>query len=534
VSDTRTEEVREPPQIDPVDTQFPSGEAGLWVSTDGLGNCSSAKSHEELETMKCDVAVVGCGVAGLSAAIAASEKGARVIVLERSPKDVRGGNSRYSDANFRMSSETEISDDFEESLVRQSVGFIHPKLVQLTLKPYDQWPPILKAYGFTDPELISAFSDGVPYVVGWLKGLGIGFLEVLPFISSRLEKRIAPSGGGEALVETLAEVAERKGVTFLYETTARSLIQNKKGEIRDVKVWSNSEGNKVLNSRAVILASGGFQGNLEMMVRYMGHNAYFARPVAPGGLYNKGEGIEMALEVGAAPAGQYDSFHATPTDPRSGLDSSYIFTFNYGILVNQAGKRFIDEGSGESDVIYAEVARATLRQPGGKAYLIHDSKIEEVENYRRALVTDRRPVKAGSIEELASKLEIDRTGLEITLREYNRAVQEEGHFDPLRPDGKRTRGLEPPKSNWARTINEKDLMAFPVMCDSVFTFGGIKTTPNAEVLNRDGYPITGLYAAGEMTGWYYGSDVGSTSVLRGLVFGRKAGDFATEYVRRAG
>lgn len=208
-----------------------------------------------------------------------------------------------------MSSETEISSDFEDRLVKNSVGSIDPKLAQFTLKPYDQWPPMLKAYGFTDPELISTLAEAAPDTVAWLKDLGIRFLEASSFISSSI-KRIEPSGGGEAVVEALATAAENEGITFHYETTARSLILNEKAEVRGVRAWSHLKGNIDFQSEAVVLASGGFEGNLEMMVRYVGSHAYLTRPLGPGGAYCKGEGIEMALNIGAAPAGQYDAFHA--------------------------------------------------------------------------------------------------------------------------------------------------------------------------------------------------------------------------------
>jgi tricarballylate dehydrogenase len=120
--------------------------------------------------------------------------------------------------------------------------------------------------------------------------------------------------------------------------------------------------------------------------------------------------------------------------------------------------------------------------------------------------------------------------LEETIRNYNAAVQP-GEFKPLVLDGKCTKGIFPPKSNWATVIDEKDLRAIPIMCANVFTFGGVKVTPHAEVLNRDGYVISGLYAAGEVMGIYYGSYVGATSVLRGLVFGRKAGEASAQYAK---
>ena len=144
--------------------------------------------------MNTDIVVVGCGVAGLSAALNAAKMGAKVVLLERSDKKNRGGNSRYTESYFRMQNENEVSEDFEEKLAQNSMGTIDPELLKLTHQAYDKWPPVLKSYGFTDPELIFSFSQDVPKTVAWLKELGIKFLDASPFLT-QTTKRIAPSGG---------------------------------------------------------------------------------------------------------------------------------------------------------------------------------------------------------------------------------------------------------------------------------------------------------------------------------------------------
>lgn len=483
--------------------------------------------------MDCDIIVIGCGVAGLSAALSAAERGMRVQLLERSDKKNRGGNSRYTEAFLRITSEKQISDDFEEMLAQNAAGAIDPEFLKQTTTAYDEWPAMLKSYGFTDPELISSFAENVPHTIAWLKSFGIRFLKVKPFATQELiAERMAPSGGGEALVENMASAAEKLGVVFNYETSGKELIQNNKGEIQGVVAYSAKNGFRDFKSKTVILACGGFQGNLEMMTRYLGKHSHHTRPVAPGGIYNKGEGIEMALKLGAASAGQYDAFHAEPIDPRSGNPEAIVGIFIYGILINKDGQRFVDEGSNFYELIYEDVSRSILMQKDGIAYFIFDSKIADVPNYEIRVKTDKEPLKANSIKDLGLKIGVDPLRLEKTIGSYNASVQD-GNFDPTVPDGKCTLGLEPPKSNWARKINENDLMAFPVMCANCFTFGGLKITPNAEVVNRDGGVIPGLYAAGELVGLYYGSYVGSTSVLRGLVFGHRAGKSAADYCAAA-
>ena len=141
------------------------------------------------------------------------------------------------------------------------------------------------------------------------------------------------------------------------------------------------------------------------------------------------------------------------------------------------------------------------------------TKLKDVGNFQRQIGSEVPPVKAGSIEDLATALGIKPSALKATIEEFNAAVQE-GDFTPVVPDGKRTRGIAPPKSNWARTIEGPEFMAYPLVCTNVFTFGGIRVSPKAQVVNTDGYVIPGLYAAGEVIGLYYESYVTSTSYLQ--------------------
>ncbi len=264
-----------------------------------------------------DVLVVGCGIAGLSAALTTAQAGARVAILERSPKAVRGGNTRYTEAYLRMKDERQVTDDFENRLAENSGGYIEPTFLESTLKSYDDWPPILRAYSFTGPEIIMTFASRVPDSIAWLKTFGLRFEPESSMFLTSSAPRMAPVGGGEALVETLAGAAEKEGIDFHYETTAKKLILNEKDNITGVRAWSSSTGPAEFRAKAVILASGGFQGNAEMLARYLGSEAYLLRPIAPGGRYDNVEGIQMSLDIGAAPAGQYGSFHADPIDPRS-------------------------------------------------------------------------------------------------------------------------------------------------------------------------------------------------------------------------
>jgi tricarballylate dehydrogenase len=337
---------------------------------------------------------------------------------------------------------------------------------------------------------------------------------------------MAPIGGGLALVEALAAWCEANGAQFFYRTTARSLIQDDGGAVTGVACVGDGHKTLELRAPAVVLASGGFEGNAEMLTHYLGPRARYIRPVARGGYYNKGEGIRMALAAGAAPCGDYGSFHAEPLDPRSGATEPVVLVFNYGILVNRHGQRFVDEAPATVDATYEAITRVIFEQPDGIAYCILDARIDDVPNWQRSVRSDQPPVKAGTLAELAGKLGIDAGELAATVAGYNAACPE-GRFKPLELDGLATEaGFAPKKSNWARMIEQPPFLAFPIICGNCFTFGGLKVDTRARVIDTDGAVIPGLYAAGETIGLYYGTYAGATSVLRGAVFGRIAGTHA--------
>jgi tricarballylate dehydrogenase len=208
--------------------------------------------------------------------------------------------------------------------------------------------------------------------------------------------------------------------------------------------------------------------------------------------------------------------------------------FNYGVLVDVNGRRFTDEAPSSADATYEAVTRVIGEQPDGLAWLILDDRLSQIPNWRRAVRSDQPPVEAPTIEALAAAIGIPGDVLAETLDAYNAACPEGGSFMPERPDGIATRrGYTPRKSNWAFPLERGPFRAFPIICGNCFTFGGIKVDPDAQVLDRDGDPIPGLYAAGETIGLYWGTYTGATSVLRGAVFGRIAGAMAANRARHS-
>lgn len=473
-----------------------------------------------------DVVVAGCGVAGLSAAVSAAERGLKVAVLERASKEERGGQSRWTEAYLRMKSLDQVSDDFEAHLSENSGFYNDPDFVSEMGSPRDAWSHGARALDIADPELIGTFADQVPPTIKWLQGLGVKF-DFLPtqFLTAT-QPRLLPVGGGAALVDALATKAEALGVTFFYHTTARKLILNDAGAILGLLAQHKDMGGMPFFGK-VVLASGGFEGNPEMLTKYLGPRSVYLRPVCKGGFFNRGEGIDMALAAGAGPAGEFGSYHAEPVDPRSGVSEPSIFIFPYGILVNKEGQRFTDEAPGTIDAHYERITRRIYEQTEGIAYVILDQRVKRIPNYRLALRTDQPAVEAATIEELAARLGLPSCELATTVERYNAACGDSRHYDPLKADGVSTSDLSPGKSNWALPLDQGPYMAYPIISANVFTFGGLKVNSVAQVLDTDGNVMPFLYAAGETIGMYHGNYTGATSVLKGLVFGRLAGKHIT-------
>ena len=474
-----------------------------------------------MRTERFDVIVAGCGAGGLSAAVSAAQTGARVAVLERAPKAERGGQSRYTEAYLRMKSHTEVSDDFEEHLAENGAGYVDPDLIAETARPTRERAAYATALSVTEPDFISTFADEAGPTIRWLQGFGLRFDFLPTQFLTKSQPRLLPVGGGLALVEGLAARAERLGVTFFYETTAGRLALDEDHQVTGLYARIQGEG-AIRFEGQVVLACGGFEGNAEMLTRYIGPRSVYLRPICKGANFNRGEGIQMALEAGAATSGDFGSYHAEPIDPRSGVSEPSIFVFPYGILVNKEGRRFTDEAPGTVDAHYESITRRIYEQRDGIAYVILDARHMEVPNYRLSIRTDKPPLVADTLEALSGKLGLQPGSLDATVAEYNAACRP-GAYRPLELDGVATDGLYPPKSNWALPIDRAPFHAYPIISANVFTFGGVKVDSCGRVLNAGGEPILGLYAAGEIIGTYYGTYTGATSVLKGLVFGRLAG-----------
>lgn len=483
-----------------------------------------------------DVVVVGAGTAGLSASLVAYEHETRVLVLEKAPRAARGGNGRFTGGALRFTHHgikelREFLTDLPQSLI--------DSLDIPEYSPDDFYGDLMRvSEGLADPILCELVVKESNLVMRWLNQLGVKW-DINYDLAARVDNRLkfldggvslSSTGGGQGLLEMMLDIAERKGIEIRYETKAVKLLMDTSGRVCGVRV-RGKEGFRDIRSGSVILASGGFEANPEMRTKYLGSNCSIVK--VRGTRYNTGDGLKMALEIGAQPTGHWSGYHATMVDLDApdveGGPETACKSYLFGVVVNADGQRFVDEGEDFYAYTYAKIGRITLTQPRGIAFQIFDTKTIPLLRSEYDKVT---PVQADSIEELAQELGIGPVNLRKTVKEFNEAVQD-GKFDPAILDGKRTEGISPPKSNWAQKIDTPPFRAYPVTTGLTFTFGGIKSNKEARVFDTEGNPIPGLYAAGVIVGgFFYHNYCGGSGITMGLVFGRIAGANAAMSARK--
>jgi tricarballylate dehydrogenase len=238
----------------------------------------------------------------------------------------------------------------------------------------------------------------------------------------------------------------------------------------------------------------------------------------------------MAQRLGADRSGDWNGMHAEPVDARARNSAPVVLVYPYGIVVDKNGHRFFDEGAGLVHETWEWFARAIhFKAPGSMAYAILDSRLFEIADYQRAIRSELPPVSAHTLVALAKLIGVEADNLVATVAAYNAAcVGDPNRFDATGCDGlAAAQTLQPPKSNWARAVSVPPFLGYPLVGAVAYTFGGLATDDRARVL-RNGAPIPGLFAAGEMTGHFYATAPNAVSVLRAFVFGRIAGREAVE------
>ena len=250
--------------------------------------------------------------------------------------------------------------------------------------------------------------------------------------------------------------------------------------------------------------------------------------------YDTGDGIEMALKVGAQLAGHWGGCHASIVSEDSPMieaasAGSERYSYQFCIMVNREGKRFVDEGEDFLAFTYAKFGKEIAKQPGAVAFQIFDSKGISIlrPEYQNAL-----KVESDSLEELAKELDIHVEQFLATVREFNEAIDDTKPFIQYRLDGRRTKGLIPDKTNWAQKIDTPPFRGYAVVCGLTMTYGGLRTNEKAQVIDTSDQPIQGLYAVGEVTGgFFYHNYPSGTGLVRGAVMGRIAGSEAAAHIK---
>jgi tricarballylate dehydrogenase len=459
---------------------------------------------------KFDVLVIGGGNAALCAAISARRAGAAVLVLEGAPKFYRGGNTRHT-RNMRCA---------------------HDAATDILTGPYTEqefWDDLLRVTdGQTDEELARFMIRESKDILGWIVEQGVRWQPSLGGTLSLGRTNSFFLGGGRAMLNALYLTAEQLGVEILYDAEVIDL-DIKAGMFLSATLKQPLDVGVKVRASTLVAAAGGFEANLEWLKEYWGEAAdnFLIR----GTPYNRGSILKMLLENGVQEVGDPTQCHAVAIDARAPKFDGGIITrldcVVFGIVVNNEALRFYDEGEDIWPKRYAIWGRLVAAQPNQIAYIIFDASSRN--SFMPSLFP---PIEAGSITELAAKLELDPRVLEKTIRDFNAAVRP-GTFDHTILDDCRTEGVMPPKSHWARRIETPPYYAYPVRPGITFTYLGTRVNQQARMLMKNGKPSANMFAAGEIMagnvlGKGYAAGIGMTI---GSVFGRIAGREAAQNAR---
>ena len=456
---------------------------------------------------QCDVLVCGGGNAALCAAMTAAEAGCKVLLLEGAPKPYRGGNSRHT-RNFRCMHDGPLSvltdtydeDEYFDDLVKVTGGKTDERLARLAIRTSRECLP-------------------------WMEARGVRFQPSLSGTLSLSRTNAFFLGGGKALVNAYYRTAQSLGVDVLYEAQVTH-VHLQDGRVGYVEYAYQGQTHRI-EPGAVVVASGGFQADTDWLARAWGPAA--KNFLIRGTPYNRGVVLRDLLDQGAASVGDPTQCHAVAIDGRAPKFDGGIVTrldcVPFSIVVNKHAERFYDEGEDVWPKRYAIWGRLVAAQPDQVGYAIIDAK--SLEQFMPSVFP---PVTAGTIEELAGKLDLPADRLRETVDAFNAACRD-GDFHPMELDGLATDGIEPAKTNWARPINQPPFYGYPLRTGVTFTYLGLRVDENARV-HGEGGPIDNLWAAGEtMAGSILGQGyLAGFGMTIGTVFGRIAGREAAAHV----
>lgn len=459
-----------------------------------------------------DIVIVGCGMAGLCAGIRAGELDKSVVILEKSPEGRAGGQTRFSESFRVPSAETDISDHgYEFAMDEYTSDDFYEDIMSRT-------------DGKADPQLAQALVDAAPSTIEWLTGQGVEW-QMEPLATGYTVGRTWMDG--EETIQHLISAAENEGVDVFFDAEAMELSQNSDKRVSEVKVAYGDEL-VIFDCEAVVVASGGFESSPEKRAQYMGPG--YDDMKVRGSRYNTGEGIEMTLESGAAAVGQWSGGHMALIDanaPDVEGGANRVDGYQYGLLINLDGERFVDEGEDARAHTYAKFGRRIFEQPDHRAYILIDSQAHDLVR----ATGPSNPIIRDSIEALVAELDLDTETAINTIEAYNDACDPD-EFRPEILDKNSSQSISPPKSNWAIGLTEPPYYAYPVTGGITFSFGGVAINSDAEVLDRREKAISGLYAAGNSTGGlFFNNYPGGTGLMNAATFGKIAAENATEYVQ---
>jgi tricarballylate dehydrogenase len=452
-----------------------------------------------------DVIVVGGGNAALSAALAARHVAPRVLILERAPEYMRGGNSRHT----------------------RNVRCAHGSADEFFSAPYSEEEFLEDLIGVTGSpanldlaKFVSRQSTKLPQ---WMSEHGVAWQQPLAGTLSLGRTNRFFLGGGKNLLNAYYRTAQKMGIEIRYSSFVEDLIIE--DDRFEAVVLKTNGGRELIRAHAVVIAAGGYEANIEWLKRHWGDSA--DNFIIRGTPYNDGSMLAALFEKGAKPVGDPKAFHAIAVDARAPKFDGGIVTrldaTPFGIVVNKLGRRFYDEGEAIWPKRYAIWGGLIAAQPDQLAYVIIDAKTVD-----RFLPPMFKPYQADSLECLANLIDVDRCAFVATLREFNCATSGKTEQRMEEPDGNGTRGISPPKSNWAIPIDKPPFYALPLRPGITFTYMGVEIDETGRVLKQGGRPFKNVYAAGEIMS----GNILSRGYLAGFgmtigsVFGELAGRMA--------
>ena len=515
-------------------------QAGLEPSDLVSKNTSTTKAKDIEETV--DVVVVGAGGAGMTAAITATDAGKKVIVVESQP--IAGGNSVRSTGGmnaaktpYQDKNEFKEAAGVEKTLATAAEKFAdNATITALAATVKSQWDAyqanpqgyfdsvelmeldtMIGGKGKNNPELVKALAENSADAIEWLASIGAEVKNVGAFGGASVKRIHRPVNAdgkvtavGAYIVPILEKNLQDRNVQFLFDTTANEIIM-KDGKAVGIK-GTGKDGHKVtINAKSVVIATGGFGANAEMVEKYKPELKGFATTNAEGA---QGQGIDMATAVGAATV-DMDQIQIHPTVHIEEDGNAHLITEGLrgdgAILVNTEGKRFYDEVSTRD-----KVSAAIIAQPEKSAWLIVDQSMVDKSAVIAGYIKSGYTVTGATYEELAKAMGVDEATFTSTMNTWNQAVEAKSD-------------AEFGRTSFANPLTTAPYYAIKITPAVHHTMGGIVINPKAEVLNEKGEAISGLYAAGEVTGGVHGANrLGGNAVADFVVFGRISGQSAAD------